>query len=146
MLAVNTTQTAALVAAGTGLVAALVGLVNLGISIVRERPALRVFARKWAAGRYGQERYIEVVASNASRRQNTVVAMGLLLTEDGRSWPVDDGAVTPSIPVKLEDGEIVRMVWMQDELGQAFYEDKAEIAGCFVLDARGHRVRGAPPK
>jgi hypothetical protein len=144
-LAVDTTQVAALVAAGTGLVAALVGLVNLGVSIAHERPVLKVFVRKWAAGRHGQERYIEVVASNSSRRQNTVVAMGLFLRQDDRSWVVDSGNATPSLPAKLEDGEIVTMTWLQDELGQAFYEGEATIVGCFAIDARGHKIRGEPP-
>lgn len=146
LLAVDTTQAAALVAAGSGLVAAVVGLVNLAVSIVRERPALKVFARKWAAGIHGQERYIEVVASNSSRRQNTVVSMGLLLKEEGRTWSEDEGTVKPPLPAKLEDGEIVTMIWMPEELGQAFYEDKAVIVGCFAVDARGHKVRGAPPQ
>jgi hypothetical protein len=143
--AIDTTQSAALVAAGTGLVAALVGIVNLAIAFARERPAVKVFARRWDAGRHGQERYIEVVASNSSRRQNTVVAMGLMLAEEDRSWTVEDGALNPSLPAKVEDGEIVTMAWMDQELGQAFYEEKAVIVGCFALDARGNKVRGEPP-
>jgi hypothetical protein len=145
LLAIDVTKVAALIAAATGLVAAVVGLLNLGISIIRERPAIKVFAREWAADMHGSERYIEVVVSNARRRQNTVVTMGLRLQGKGRTWPLENGTVKPSLPAKLEDGAVATMIWMRDELGQAFHEGDALITGCFAIDAHGEEIRGAPP-
>lgn len=139
------TQVAALVAAGTGLVAAVAGISNLAVSISRNRPALRVFAREWAADRPGFERYIEVVAINAKPRQNSAVEMGLRLRGKERTWKVSDGSVKPTLPAVLEDGEVATMLWLREELGQEYWEGDAVIDGCFVVDGYGREAQGGPP-
>jgi putative intracellular protease/amidase len=141
----DVTQIAALVAAATGFVAAVVGGVNLLLSIRRERPALAVSARHWAADRRGLERYVEVIATNVGHRPVSVVRMGVRLTADGHSWQVDDGSADPPLPAKLEDGEIVVMSWMPEELGSEYYDRRARITSCFVVDGRGREVAGTPP-
>jgi hypothetical protein len=140
----DTTQIAALVAAATGLVAATTGVTNLALSILRDRPGLTVYIREWAADRYGHERYIEVVAANAKPRQNSVVAMGLRLRGQQRTWKIEDGPAKPALPATLEDGEVATMVWMREELGQEFAEGDAVIAGCFAIDGRGREVQADP--
>lgn len=141
----KTTQIAALVAAGTGLIAAVAGILNLVLAARRDRPGLRVFAREWSADRHGHERYIEVIAVNAKPRQSSVVEMGLRLRGIERTWKVDDGSVKPNLPAKLEDGEVVTMSWLREELGQEFWEGDAKIDGCYAVDGRGREVRGRPP-
>lgn len=142
----KTTQVAALIAAGTGLVAAAASILNLAISVFRERPGLSVFAREWAADRHGHERYIEVVAVNAKPRQNAVVEMGLRLRGKDRTWRITDGSPKPELPAVLEDGEVATMAWMREELGQEFCEGDASIDGCFAIDGHGREVRSGPPK
>jgi hypothetical protein len=146
LASIDVTQVAALIAAATGLVAAIVGGVNLMLSIRRERPALAVFAREWAADRMGHERYIEVIATNVGHRPVTVVGIGLrLMGAEGRSWRLDDGKAQPPLPTKLEDGATVAMTWLREELGEAYWRGEANIYGSFAVDGRGNEVVGGPP-
>ena len=142
----DVTAIAAVAAALTGLVAAVVGGINLAFSLRRERPALAVFIREWAADRRGDERYFDVVASNVGHRPVTVVSIGLWLAADDRRWRIDDGTAKPELPAKLEDGETVVMTWLREELGQEHHSGEASIAGCFAVDGRGREVRGSPPR
>ena len=75
-------------------------------------------------------------------RQSSVVAMGLRLRGQEHTWKVEAGSANPAIPATLEDGEVVTMAWMREELGQEFSEGDAVIAGCFAVDGRGREVRG----
>lgn len=136
----NVTQAAALTAAATGAVAALAAVINLVLTVHRERPALRVSVRTWETGPQGSERYIEVIAANVSQRPTSVVSIGLQLSTSDRRWRESEGAASPELPVKLEDGETVRMLWLRDELGAEFYERKATITGCFAIDGRNKEV------
>lgn len=139
-----TTQIAAVVAAATGLVAAIAGIWNLAWAALRNRPGLSVFTREFAADPYGHERYIEVVVVNAKPRPNSVVEMGLRMREQEQAkiWKEADGSTRPELPVVLNDGEVVTMTWLREELGQEFWEGKAEIVGCFAIDGRGREVVG----
>jgi hypothetical protein len=136
----DTTEVAALTAAATGAVAAVAAVVNILLTVRRERPGLAVSARKWATGREGSEQYIEVIAANVSQRPISVVSMGLELSTGHRRWRETEGAACPELPVKLEDGETVRMRWLRDELGRDYYESKATITGCFAMDGRNKEV------
>jgi hypothetical protein len=142
----DATEVAALTAAATGAVAAVAAVVNLVLTIRRERPGLAVSTRRWATGPEGAEQYIEVIAANVSQRPLSVVSMGLELDTGDRHWRDTEGTASPELPVKLEDGETVRMLWMRDELGRDFYEGKAIIAGCFAVDGRNKEVfrQGGP--
>lgn len=111
--------------------------------------ALSVFVRQWTAGPHGQERYVEVVASNISGAPLTVVSMGLRMESTanrGRPWRVDDGAAKPKLPTLLRHGETVAMTWMLEELGAAFYNGQEVTVGCFALDGRGIEVVHALPE
>jgi len=136
----DATGVAAVTAAVTGAVAAVAGITNLALAIRRDRPSLAVFTRRWATGPGGSEQYIEVVAANISQRPISIVEMGLKLRAGDRSWRESEGATIPRLPVKLEDGETVRMTWLRDELGREFYEDKAIVIGCFAVDGRNKEV------
>lgn len=136
----DATEVAALAAAATGAVAAVAAVVNLVLTIRRERPGVAVSARRWAAGPDGSEQYVEVIAANVSQRPISVVSMGLELKTGERRWRDTDGTTSPELPVKLEDGETVRMLWLRDELGRDFYERKAAVAGCFAIDGRNKEV------
>jgi hypothetical protein len=140
----TTTQVAALVAAATGLIAAIAGIWNLALAALRNRPGLSVFTREFAADPYGHERYIEVVVVNAKPRPNSVVEMGLRMREQAKIWKEADGSTRPELPVVLNDGEVVTMTWLREELGEEFWEGKAEIVGCFAIDGRGREVVGGP--
>ena len=140
----TTTQIAAVVAAATGLVAAIAGIWNLVLSALRNRPGLSVFTREFAADAYGHERYIEVVVVNAKPRPNSVVEMGLRMRGQDRIWKEADGSARPKLPVVLKDGEVATMTWLREELGQEFWEGNAEIVGCFAIDGRGREVVGGP--
>jgi hypothetical protein len=134
------TQIAALIAACTGATAAIVGGINLVMSIRRERPALSVFLRQWPVGPHGCECCIEVVASNIGHRPVTVVTMGVRMQArlgDGRSWRVDDGNVNPSLQTTLNDGETIAMTWMEQDLGEAFWKGDETIVACFAQYGRG---------
>lgn len=133
---------AATVAAVSGLAAAVLAAVNLAITVRREAPALAAFVREWAVGPGGSERYISVVVSNVGHRPVTVVAMGLRLAGTERSLSVDDGGVSMRLPAKLEDGETIVMTWMRDELGEAYWNGKLAISGCYAIDGRGRQVSG----
>jgi hypothetical protein len=153
MAGADITQIAALVAASTGVVAAIVGGVNLAMSIRRERPALSVFLRHWRVGPHGSEGYVEVVASNIGHRPVTVVTMGVWMQarkDQTRSWRIDDGTADPPLRTTLGDGETIAMTWMEQDLGQAFWEGEATIVGCFAQDGRGKEAvqvvnLGRPP-
>ena len=67
---------------------------------------------------------------NAKPRPNSVVEIGLRMRGQGRSWKEADGSTRPELPVVLNDGEVVTMTWLREELGQEFLEGKAEIVGC----------------
>lgn len=140
----TTTQIAAVTAAATGLVAAIAGIWNLALAALRNRPGLSVFTREFAADPYGHERYIEVVVVNAKPRPNSVVEMGLRMREQAKIWKEADGSTRPELPVVLNDGEVVTMTWLREELGQKFWEGEAEIVGCFAIDGRGREVVGGP--
>jgi hypothetical protein len=142
----KTTQIAALVAAVTGLVAAGAGVLNLLPAARRDRPGLKVSAREWSADRRGDERYIEVTAVNARPRQISVVEMGLQLRSADRTWKLDDGTVKPGLSATLEDGEVVTMSWLREELGEEFWKGDAKIVGCFAIDGRNREVHGRPPR
>jgi hypothetical protein len=60
----DATEAAALTAAATGAIAAAAALINLGLTVLGERPGLAVFAREWQTGPHGAEHYIEVVATD----------------------------------------------------------------------------------
>jgi hypothetical protein len=143
--ATDVTQVASLIAAGTALVAAIAGIVNVRLAILRDRTSLKVVAREWRAGPGGSEDYIEVLVANAGLRPISVRAMGLLLSSETRSWREADGTSSPTLPCKLEDGEIATMAWLRDELGREFNEGAVRIVGCFALDGRGNEVNGPPP-
>jgi hypothetical protein len=140
----TTTQIAAVVAAATGLVAAIAGIWNLVLTALRNRPGLSVFTREFAADPYGHERYVEVVVVNAKPRPNSVVEIGLRMRGQGKTWKEADGSTRPELPVVLKDGEVVTMTWLRQELGQEFWEGEADIAGCFAIDGRGREVVGGP--
>lgn len=140
----TTTQIAALVAAATGLVAAIASIWNLVLATLRNRPSLSIYAREFAADPYGNERYIEVVVVNAKPRPNSVVEIGLRMRGQGRIWKEVNGSARPELPIVLKDSEVVTMTWLREELGQEFWEGKAEIAGCFAIDGRGREVVGGP--
>lgn len=141
----DVTQVAAVSAAATALLAALAGLANLRMSVVRDRPALTSFAREWATGPEGSERYVEVCVANVGTRPISVVSIGVTLTNKTRAWRETGGTITLPLPAKLEDGEIVAMIWLRDELGREFYEGDASIVECFAIDGRGTEVTGSPP-
>lgn len=136
----DATEVAALTAAATSAVAAVAAVANLVLAARRDRPGLAVSARRWATGPEGSEQYVEVVAANVSQRPISVVRMGLELHADGRRWRETDGSASTELPVKLNDGETVRMLWLREELGREFYERTAVIAGCFVVDGRNKEV------
>lgn len=140
----TTTQIAALVAAATGLVAAIASIWNLVWTALRNRPGLSVFTREFAADPYSHERYIEVVVVSAKPRPNSVVEIGLRMRGQGKIWKETGGSTRPELPVVLGDDEVVTMTWLREELGQEFWEGDAEIAGCFAIDGRGHEVVGGP--
>lgn len=140
----TTTQIAAVVAAATGLVAAIAGIWNLVLAALRNRPGLSVFTREFAADPNGHERYIEVVVVNAKPRPNSVVEMGLRLRGQGKAWKEADGSTRPELPVVLKDGEVVTMTWLRQELGPELWEGEADIVGCFAIDGRGREVVGGP--
>lgn len=148
MLFGDVTKDAAVIAACSGFVAAALAAINLALSIRRERPSLAVFLRSFSRGPHGLEDYLEVVATNVGHRPVTVVNMGLRMratANRGRSWRVDDGAASPGLPAILNDGEIVSMTWLLDELGQRFAEGEVEIIACFAQDGRGgEQVRDLP--
>ena len=144
LLIADITQAAALTAAATGVIAAIAGLVNLRLAILRERPGLAVFMREWRAGPQGIEHYIEVVTTNVARRPISVVSMGIELDAAPRVWRVSNGGASRDLPARLEDGETVAMTWLRDELGPEFYEGTARIAKCFAVDGRGKEVQAKP--
>jgi hypothetical protein len=137
------TQIAALIAAT---VAAGAGLINLRLAVLRDRPSLKVFAREWQTGPDGSEHYLEVLVTNAGHRPITIRSMGLQLKNDDRTWRDEDGQASPELPAKLEDGEMVTMLWLRDELGRAFHEKNARAVGCFALESRGNEVTGGAPR
>jgi hypothetical protein len=136
----DATEVAALTAAATAAVAAVAAVVNLVLTVRRERPGLAVSARRWATGPDGSEQYIEVIAANVSQRPISVVSMGLELDTGDRRWRDTEGTASPELPVKLDDGDTVRTLWLRDELGRDFYEGKATIRGCFAIDGRSKEV------
>jgi hypothetical protein len=139
----DATEAAALTAAATGAIAAAAALMNLGFTVLRERPGLAVFAREWRTGPHGAEHYIEVVATNVARRPISVVSMGVMLRAGDRRWRQSEGGTSRELPVRLEDGETVTMTWLRDELGREFYERKAAITTSFAVDGRGKEVSRA---
>jgi hypothetical protein len=139
----DVTQIASLIAA---VIAAAAGLINMRLAVLRERPSLKVFAREWRTGPEGSEHYLEVLVTNVGHRTITVRSMGLQLRNDKRTWRDEDGRASPELPAKLEDGEIVTMIWLRDELGRDFYEQNARVVGCFALESRGHEVTGGAPR
>ena len=136
----DATEVAALTAAATGAVAAVAALVNLVLTVHRERPGLSVSAQGWATGPEGSEQYIEVIAANVSQRPISVVSMGLELSTGARRWRKTDGTASRELPEKLQDGEVLRMLWLRNELGKDFYEGNATITGCFAIDGRNNEV------
>jgi hypothetical protein len=138
----DATQVAALIAAGTGLVAAAVGGANLVVSIRRERPTLSVFVRRFDETAHGPS-YVQVVVANNGRRPVTVMNMGLRMqssSDPSRTWRLDDGHADPPLRATLEDGETVSMTWMLEELSEGFWRGEDSAVACFALDGRGKEV------
>lgn len=147
LFAVDIQVLAAIAGIATATVAAVAAITRIGVKFFSRRPPrLTVHARETSADRQGRERYITVFAAHAGPRPITVVEMGLRLDDGERVWRLTDGATNRDLPAELQDGAIISMTWLRDELGHEFYSGNATIKECFAVDSYGREARGRPPK
>lgn len=81
---------------------------------------------------------------NAKPRPNSAVEMGLRMREQAKIRKEAVGSTWPELPVVLNDGEVVTMTWLREELGQEFWGREGRDRRLLLIDGRGREVVGGP--